>query len=171
MSQLFWFWISGAWECYFWFRLQNILCWFKDTCYVWGKSQQNLQLLDVLACNSANKPSFSNPTKSLFAQRSIDVKSAATFLRQQMLLLKCHCTFYNSRPLFKKVLVRFGKDGIITELSTKISRSAVFASCTARILKEIKNNNKTLNSCQLTCLDSPNYILYPTQANPSSHSL
>ncbi len=27
------------------------------------KKEQNLQLLDVLACNSANKPSFSNPTK------------------------------------------------------------------------------------------------------------
>ncbi len=29
---------------------------------------------------------------------------------------------------------RFWKDGIITELSTKISRSAVFASCIAGIL-------------------------------------
>ena len=47
------------------------------------KKQQNLQLLDVLACNSANK------------------------------------------------------DGIITELSTKISRSAEFASCIARILKKL----------------------------------
>ncbi len=27
---------------------------FKDTCYVWGKKQQSLQLLDILACNSAN---------------------------------------------------------------------------------------------------------------------
>ncbi len=27
------------------------------------KKQQNLQVLDVLRCNSANKPSFSNPTK------------------------------------------------------------------------------------------------------------
>ena len=44
-----------------------------------GKKQQNLQLLDILACNSA-------------------------------------------------------KDGIITELWTKISRSAAFASCIARIL-------------------------------------
>ncbi len=65
----------------------------KDTCYVWGKKQQNRQHLDVLACNSANK------------------------------------------RLFKKVLVRVWKDGIITELSTKISRSAVFASCIAGILK------------------------------------
>ena len=31
----------------------------KDTFYVLGKKQQNLQLLDVLACNSANKQSFS----------------------------------------------------------------------------------------------------------------
>ncbi len=54
---------------------------FKDTCYVLGKKQQNLQLLDILACNLANK------------------------------------------------------DGIITELSTKICRSAVIASCIARILK------------------------------------
>ncbi len=52
---------------------------FKDTSYVWGKKQQKLQLLDILACNSANKQSFQNPTKSLFAQRSIDGKSAALF--------------------------------------------------------------------------------------------
>ena len=65
----------------------------KDTFYVWGKKQQNLQLLDILACNLANKPSFQNLTKSLF--------------------------------------------GVITELSTKISRSAVFASCIARILNTI----------------------------------
>ncbi len=31
------------------------------------------------ACNSANNPSFQNLTKSLFAQCSIDVKSAVTF--------------------------------------------------------------------------------------------
>ncbi len=28
-----------------------------------AKKQQNLQLLDILACNSASKPSFQNPTK------------------------------------------------------------------------------------------------------------
>ncbi len=28
--------------------------------------------LDILACDSANKPSFQNPTKSPFAQGSID---------------------------------------------------------------------------------------------------
>ena len=30
-------------------------------------------------CNSANNPSFLNLTKSLFAQRSLDVKSAVTY--------------------------------------------------------------------------------------------
>ncbi len=55
-----------------------------------AKRQQNLQFLDILACNSANNPFVQNPTK----------------------------------------------DGVMTELSTKISRSAVFASCMARILKE-----------------------------------
>ncbi len=34
------------------------------------KIAKNLQLLDNLACNSAIKPSFQNPTKSLFAQYS-----------------------------------------------------------------------------------------------------
>ena len=38
---------------------------FKDTSYVWGKKQQNLQLLNILSCYSANKPSFQNLTKSL----------------------------------------------------------------------------------------------------------
>ena len=44
-----------------------------------AKKQQNLQLLDDLACNSANKPFFRNLIKSLFAQRSNDGKSAVTF--------------------------------------------------------------------------------------------
>ncbi len=50
---------------------------FKDTSYlhVWGK---NMQLLDVSVCNSANKPSFQNPTKSHFAQSSIYGKSAVS---------------------------------------------------------------------------------------------
>ncbi len=77
------------------FILGRTLIWngpvLKDTCYVWGKKQQNLQLLDVLACNSANK-------------------SACPILKR----------WYNNR---------------ITELLTKISRSAVFASCIACILK------------------------------------
>ncbi len=33
-----------------------------------------MQCLDVLACNSANKPSFQNLQKGLFAQRSLDGK-------------------------------------------------------------------------------------------------
>ena len=51
----------------------------KGTCNPLGKNSPNQQLLDILTCNSGNKPSFKNPTKSLFAQRSIDVKSAVTF--------------------------------------------------------------------------------------------
>ncbi len=30
---------------------------FKDTCYGLGKISQNQQLLDILACNPANRPS------------------------------------------------------------------------------------------------------------------
>ncbi len=55
----------------------------KDTSYVCGKKQQNLRLLDILACNSANKP----------------------------------CK--------------------ISELSTTVSRSAVFTSCLAHILNAV----------------------------------
>ena len=32
--------------------------WIKDTCYGLGKNSQNQQLLDILACNSASRPSF-----------------------------------------------------------------------------------------------------------------
>ncbi len=46
---------------YFWKILQKKEA--KVTWYMWGK---NMQLLDVLFCNSANKPSFQNPTKGLF---------------------------------------------------------------------------------------------------------
>ncbi len=43
--------LSG-WIQFFGHAYQTV--YLKDTCYVWGKKQQNLQLLDVLACNSAN---------------------------------------------------------------------------------------------------------------------
>ncbi len=35
---------------------------FKDTCWLWCKNSKNLQLLDIQACISANKPSFQNLT-------------------------------------------------------------------------------------------------------------
>ena len=34
----------------------------KDTCYGLDKNSQNQQLLDILACNSANRPSFNKWT-------------------------------------------------------------------------------------------------------------
>ncbi len=37
-----------------------------------------MQLLDVLVFNSADRPSFQNPTKRRFAQCSMDGKSAVT---------------------------------------------------------------------------------------------
>ncbi len=40
----------------------------KDTWYLWGKNSENMQLLDVLVCNTANKPSFQNLTKSHFVR-------------------------------------------------------------------------------------------------------
>ncbi len=39
-----------------------------------------MQPLDILVCNSANKPSFQNPTKSLFVQCSIDALSVYSYL-------------------------------------------------------------------------------------------
>ncbi len=38
-----------------------------------------LPSLDILTCNSANKQSFQNLTKGLFAECSIDVKSEVIF--------------------------------------------------------------------------------------------
>ena len=49
-----------------------------------AKIAKNLQLLDIQTCNSANKPFFKNLTNSLFAQRSVDVKSAVTLLSKSM---------------------------------------------------------------------------------------
>ena len=51
----------------------------KVTRHLCSKNSKNLQLLDVQACNSDNKAAFQNPTKSLSAQWSIDVKSVVTF--------------------------------------------------------------------------------------------
>ena len=40
--------------------------------------------LGILTCNSANKQSFQNVTKDIFAQCSIDVKSAVIFCRPEV---------------------------------------------------------------------------------------
>ena len=37
--------------------------------------------MDIPAYNLANEPSFQSPTKNLFAQQSIDVKSTLVFLQ------------------------------------------------------------------------------------------
>ena len=43
-----------------------------------------MQLLDVLVCNSANKQTFQNLTKSYFVQRSIDGKNAMPFFTMSL---------------------------------------------------------------------------------------
>ncbi len=58
----------------------------KVTRHLCFKNGKNLHLLDILACKSANKPSFQNLTKSLFVQCSMDVKSAVTFKMLQHFL-------------------------------------------------------------------------------------
>ncbi len=40
------------------FSASYIASFLKDTCYGLGKNSPNQQLLDILACNSANRPSF-----------------------------------------------------------------------------------------------------------------
>ncbi len=65
----------------------------KVTRHVCFKNSKNLHPRDIPACDSANKPSFQNQTKSPFAQCSIDVKSAVTF--------------YMYGALGKKAFVRF----------------------------------------------------------------
>ncbi len=71
---------------------------------------QDLQLLDVMACNSANKQSFQNPTKGLFAQYSIDVKSTVTFL-------KCYWNFHIYGALGKKPCCRILKRSFISRIT------------------------------------------------------
>ena len=56
------------------------------------QNSKNLRPLDILACDSANKTSFLNPSKSLFG------------------------------ALGKKPFVRFGKYGLYAELQARMSR-------------------------------------------------
>ncbi len=51
----------------------------KVTRHLCFTNSKKLQLLAVQACNSANRAAFQNPTKSLSAQWSIDVKGVMTF--------------------------------------------------------------------------------------------
>ncbi len=97
---------------------------FKDTSYVWGKKQQNLQLLYILASNSANKPSFQNLTKRLFGQRSIDAKSVH-FSQLETIVQK------SVRWLLKRWHIK----RVIDQNIKKLLFFAVFASCMASILK------------------------------------
>ncbi len=43
----------------------------KDTWYLWCQNSKNQQLIDILACYSANKPSFQNPTKGILKDGSL----------------------------------------------------------------------------------------------------
>ena len=63
--------VKSVYKCLVSCRLLLILM-LKVTRYLCFKNGKNLQLLDVQVCNSANKAAFQNPTKSLFAQWSID---------------------------------------------------------------------------------------------------
>ncbi len=89
-----------------WFFTWMDLHIFKVTRHLCFKNSKNQCPLDILACNSADKPSFQNPAKRLFAQCSIDVKSAVTF---KMLLL-----FYIYGALGKKAFCRISKRWFIS---------------------------------------------------------
>ena len=74
------------------------------------KKQQNLQLLDILACNSANKLLFENLTQ----------------------------TYLPNGPLLKKVCDGFLKDGILRILATLEAKTAkisnIWTFCTVILL-------------------------------------
>ncbi len=53
----------------------NLFILVKVTRHICSKNSTNVKLLDVQACNSANRAAFQNPTKSLSAQWSIDLWS------------------------------------------------------------------------------------------------
>ncbi len=42
---------------------------FKDTCYGLAKISQNQHLMDILACNSANRPSFNKPVHTFLPRK------------------------------------------------------------------------------------------------------
>ena len=65
----------------------------KVTRHACLKNSQNLHLLDILVCNSVNKPSFQNPTKTIVAQCSLLAESHARMSRRRrfLLILKHTC--------------------------------------------------------------------------------
>ena len=77
-----------------------------------AKKQQNLQLLYILASNSANKPSFQNPTKMHFSQLETIVQKSVCWL-----------------------LKRLHINRVIDQNIQKLLLFAVFASYIASILK------------------------------------
>ncbi len=136
----------------FGYQWKNINC-SSETCY-------NLRLLDTFASkiakicdlNSANKPSFQNLTKSLFAQCSMDVKSAVienvkndrpsdwhAHLCRQVLLLKCHYTFYMYGPLCRKAFCRILKSCSISWItSLNVQKLQIFAIFKAKVSSKLK---------------------------------
>ena len=82
----------------------------KVTRHLCFKNSKKLHPLDILACNSANKPCFQNTTKSLFPQCSIDVK--------------CYCIFYIYGELGKRTFCQILKRWFISwiELQARMSR-------------------------------------------------
>ena len=66
-------WQEGPKLAYVFLTSQPVKNGFKDTCFkdTWGKNSQNEQLLDILAYNSTNNPSFQNSTKKTIVQKSV----------------------------------------------------------------------------------------------------
>ncbi len=106
---------------------------FKVTRHLCFKNSKNLHPLDILACNSANKPSFQNPAKSPFAQCSIDIKRAVTGLRISNLTSANRCYFENITALFtsmqhwaKGPFDGNWKDGLLAESQARTHNFAIF---------------------------------------------
>ncbi len=72
----------------------------KDTSYVWGKKQQNLQLLYILASYSANKPSFH--INRVIDQNIQNLLFCAVFASYIASILKCETLstgFADTQPM------------------------------------------------------------------------
>ncbi len=110
-------------------------------------------MMDILACNSANKPSFQNLTKSCFAQRSY--KKCRKIFK---------CTFYIYGALGKKAFCRILKRRFISRITgqniRKLQNFAISASFLYSYIKRRVSFPADLYTLQLYSIPSGHRYIY-----------
>ncbi len=123
---------------------------FKVTRHLCFKNSKNLQLLDVQACNSANRAAFQNPTKRPFVGFWKDgllaeLKARMSWGRKFLLFLKQRCLvtlrILAIKCMWSQISIKIVNSRCIKSQRDNSLAKAIFASYLATILTMVEIQN------------------------------